>query len=95
MQVEKVAKIISGAPFPSKQSLAKARKVVESLELGSAPQWQPIETAESATPVLTIGPDGVKVAYRYDGRWLSEIGDELWVVEPTHWHPLPAAPEVP
>lgn len=31
MQVQEVAKIISGAPFPSKQSLAKARKVVEYL----------------------------------------------------------------
>jgi len=29
MTVEEVAKIISGAPFPSKQSLSKARAVVE------------------------------------------------------------------
>jgi hypothetical protein len=29
MTVGEVAKIISGAPFPSKQSLAKARSVVE------------------------------------------------------------------
>ena len=31
MTVEDVAKLISGAPFPSKQSLAKARAVVEFL----------------------------------------------------------------
>lgn len=31
MLVEEVAKIVSGAPFPSKQSLAKARQVVEFL----------------------------------------------------------------
>lgn len=29
MQVEEVAKLISGAPFPSKVSLTKARRVVE------------------------------------------------------------------
>lgn len=56
-------------------------------------EWQPISTAEAATPVLTWGPeDGIKVGFRYDGAWMSEGGDDLWMIEPTHWMPLPEPP---
>ncbi|MCS4234438.1 DUF551 domain-containing protein [Stenotrophomonas sp. BIGb0135] len=60
-----------------------------------APQWQPIESADAATPVLTLGPDGMKIAFYYDGSWAEQCGDELFCIDkPTHWQPLPAPPEV-
>lgn len=56
-------------------------------------EWQPIESAEPATPVLTWGPDGMKVGFYYDGSWLEKGGDDLWMIEPTHWMPLPEPPK--
>jgi hypothetical protein len=38
MLVDEAAKLISGAPFPSKQSLTKARKVVELILASQQPQ---------------------------------------------------------
>ena len=55
--------------------------------------WQPIETAESCTPLLLWEPgEGACVGFRYDGRWVTQVGDDLWCVQPTLWHELPEMP---
>lgn len=70
-------------------------------------QWQPIETAPKDKFVLLCGPSGYtttplvfttgRMCSDYHvGRWIDHANDDLtdWGFEPTHWMPLPAAPEV-
>jgi hypothetical protein len=69
----------------------------EARELASMSQWRPMETApRDGTRILIYrGCTGVEIgAYSVVGReqWLSEDNCTRY---PSHWLPLPAAPEVP
>ncbi|CAB4122945.1 Domain of unknown function DUF551 [uncultured Caudovirales phage] len=77
-------------------------KICEPLYLHPAPSvpaWQPIETAPDGmvidvwyAPVKTI-PCRVPNAHRDGDRWYDGTGNRMWHT-PTHWMPLPPAPEV-
>ncbi len=63
-------------------------------------EWQPIETApKDGTRVLAArkwkkGQWVYRIAHWADrglGNWVSDPGE--WLVQPTHWQPLPPAPE--
>lgn len=76
-------------------ALEVERRILSSLT--ASPGWQPIETAPRDGAVFLALEDG-----EYYGCARSECGD-FWVgycgqpvvytLEPTHWMPLPAAPE--
>ena len=59
-----------------------------------APRWQAIEFAPKAEPVLTYGSYGVRPGFHYDGGWFSDGDGSILQIEPTHFQPLPAPPEV-
>jgi hypothetical protein len=60
--------------------------------------WMTIESAEKYTGVPIVvcsyydGRQYANVASFKDGRWRG-IGEESYIVNPTHWQPLPAAPK--
>ena len=55
-------------------------------------QWQPIETIPLGEYVLIYrGAMGVEVFHAEDEFWREAF--EFDTDEPTHWHPLPAAPK--
>jgi hypothetical protein len=58
--------------------------------------WQPIETApKDGTRVMVFCPDRGVMEARFNqtyGRWGDPVYSE-WDCEPTHWMPLPPAPE--
>lgn len=58
------------------------------------PGWQPIETAPEHMDVLIaqVPSPMVWAAYRIDDEWYMPGDDMSFVVNPTHWQPLPAAP---
>lgn len=71
-------------------------------------KWQPIATApKNGRPVLVSHPAGICVAaylagtYAGPPAWYVWQGDtyacdgseNAWDIKPTHWMPLPAAPE--
>lgn len=73
--------------------------------VASAKQWQSIETAPKDKFVLLAGPSGyttLKTTFTtgrtcsdyHKGRWIDHANDDLtdWGFEPTHWMPLPKAP---
>ncbi len=62
-------------------------------------EWQPIETApRDGTEVLTFGKHGTSVLF-WDDEYAAEKcwrEKSAWLAlrdEPTHWMPLPPAPE--
>lgn len=62
--------------------------------------WQDVETAPNAEPVLAYGKSqGVCVAFRdgddwyIDRAWNAPDDPERMYYPPTHWQPLPAAPK--
>ena len=68
-------------------------------------KWQPISTAPKDAFVLLAGPSGyttIKTVFTtgrmcsdyHKGRWIDHANDDLtdWGFEPTHWMPLPKAP---
>ena len=68
--------------------------------------WQPIETAPKDRFLLLCGPSGYTTTPRvfgtgcmysdyHVGRWVDHANDDLsdWGFEPTHWMPLPEAPD--
>lgn len=61
--------------------------------------WQPIETAPDNTPVLVYWPDPMgdiaEVMAKMEGEWTGTMTLINPHVNPTHWQPLPAPPEVP
>lgn len=72
MTVEEVARIISGAPFPSKQSLSKARAVVEFMENRSAltpPEGHVVVTRNEAGQAVSV------TRQDDEGRTLSVIAE--------------------
>lgn len=70
--------------------------------------WQQIETAPKRAVVWLIEdgqPLGLTVPHQFQGYWQNdrrylaggywrEVGDDISVSNPTHWMPLPPAPEV-
>ena len=68
--------------------------------------WQPIETAPKDRFLLLCGPSGYIIipwvfvtgcmySDYHVGRWVDHANDDLsdWGFEPTHWMPLPEAPD--
>jgi len=68
--------------------------------------WQPIETAPKDRFLLLCGPSGYTTtplvfttgcmySDYHAGRWIDHANDDLtdWGFEPTHWAPLPEAPD--
>jgi hypothetical protein len=63
--------------------------------------WQPIETApmdgaEVLAGKLERGAVMWPLRSRFDGAWTARFGEEDWRSydpQPTHWMPLPPAPE--
>ena len=60
--------------------------------------WQPIETApKDGTTVLLAWPSGMVTAgyrSRYENvGWATPHGTYSGVYQPTHWQPLPPAPD--
>lgn len=56
--------------------------------------WQPIKISPTATQVLIYDPhEGVVIASNDDGEWRT-YEDLEPKLAPTHWMPLPDAPEV-
>lgn len=68
--------------------------------------WQPIETAPKDRFLLLCGPSGyttIPLVFTtgrmcsdyHAGRWIDHANDDLsdWGFEPTHWAPLPEAPD--
>lgn len=61
--------------------------------------WQPIDTApKDGTPILCYRPEvgfspetGIDVLWWDMGAWMYNA--EPVISQPTHWMPLPAAPE--
>ena len=55
-------------------------------------EWQPIETAPKDESIILVysTEDGWAVATWNDGNWWTDGG---WSHYPTHWMPLPPAPE--
>ena len=106
-EVEAVARAISGAPFPSKSSMAKARAAIAALD---AAQWRPIETAPRDGTVIDVWlgnaepgdvefycTPGMKRAcdwHWFRGKFRPRLGLQAMptFVVPTHWRPIPAAP---
>lgn len=73
-------------------------------EDGSGARWQPIDSAPmDGTPVLLLArckfataPVRV-IGWGYDGQWaeMTFCGNMPVGLEPTHWMPLPDAPQSP
>jgi hypothetical protein len=70
--------------------------VAAAAEIPRAERWQPIETAPR---------DGTRVLLYFESRWtlggtFNDLSND-WLIDgdheepPTHWMPLPPAPEVP
>lgn len=58
-------------------------------------EWQPIETApKDGTYLLTSDGKWREVCKFVDGFWCSDLEGESYsyVLEPTHWQPLPEPP---
>ena len=59
--------------------------------------WQPVETAPKNTPLVLCGEERRGWAGGlYEGQWHMFMGpDEMKIIisHPTHWMPLPKAPE--
>ena len=56
--------------------------------------WRPIATAPFAIDVLIaqVPSPMVWCAYRVDDAWYMPGDDASFIVEPTHWMPLPSPP---
>ena len=85
--------LISRARF-----IAEARTLIPELIAALEQfQWQPIETAkrDEMRSVLLLTPEGIQIGWWSDraANWLADDGEYLWA-DPTHWMPLPPAPEV-
>lgn len=91
MTIEEVAKIISGAPFPSKQSLSKARAVVEFMDNRAAltqPEGSDQSLLELACTFETCIPFLPAAGKRNIGKAVAQLrhmgmGYVLVPVEPT------------
>lgn len=65
-----------------------------------APQWQRIESAPRTTRSILVWCPERQNQYmvswddRYEGEWRTVGGWTALTEAPTHWQPLPAAPEV-
>lgn len=68
----------------------------------AAPAWQPIDTApKDGTAILAFWKpvSGAPESHCYgitefvDGRWCNPEDDDDYYIAPTHWMPLPAAPQ--
>lgn len=59
--------------------------------------WQPIETAPKDVQVLLYNPrtysQEIIIGYWGRDRWEAPDGDSIVVLDPTHWMPLPDAPQ--
>ena len=88
---------------PKTDVIAELRSRIAKLEAQT--QWQPISTAPKDVFVLLAGPSGyttIKTVFTtgrmcsdyHKGRWIDHANDDLtdWGFEPTHWMPLPKAP---
>jgi len=77
----------------AKAHLAYAERMAEQYK------WQPIDTAPmDRTDILAVKDKEIKIVfwYPYLKEWGSQqdwADDGKW--EPTHWMPLPEAPEIP
>lgn len=87
----------------------KLTDLAASLSGMAADTWRPIETADTVGTkqqgwmicenVLLLMSDGTQSTGRYNtlaGKWFADSGGaafDAW--KPTHWRPLPAAPEPP
>lgn len=92
MTVEEVAKIISGAPFPSKQSLAKARAVVEFMDNRAA-----LTPPEGFVLVPVVPTEAMLDAEHAASEIHVGYGEDYYVENPKEvWAAMIAArPEVP
>lgn len=78
--------------------------IARALADAATPKWQPIETAPRDREILIYSPEYDEQFVAFWGV-CPDDGDSQWVVarskdmvvivrNPTHWLPLPAAPEV-
>lgn len=73
------------------------RARAEAAEARVAPRWQPIDTAvKDGTRILIVNDKGLVVVARWQSGWDTwHSVPGAYAVKPTHWMPLPSAPEVP
>lgn len=85
------AEMIEAGDDPTTHDEFAIRAIISALE----PQWQPIESAPSQGCILAFCPDdGQYVATRSGNSWCLDTGDVMLLMDPTHWQPLPAPPQV-
>ena len=83
-------------PFGTKNMLTNFhRKAAETCRAALAtPAWQPIETAPKDGRRILVAEDGeIYMVERGMNDWFWISGGHALYVTPTHWMPLPSAPE--
>lgn len=69
---------------------SKLREAADALE---KQHWQPWPPPEGVEELIAWHDDEMRHIKRSLGRWFDARGDWLYDPPPTHWQPMPDAPE--